>query len=258
MESGLIWIIVLFVVGMGFSLWALLAPDAWMHVDRLSWGWMFRGGRDAELSDSGRAWIRIRGVIGIIATLVACGMLLGLRAESIARVDAAEQQQATDERLRAAAGAWGANGGSLRIALPTGGAPDGTITPEEVPATIVGFAPVTDDGSAPSYLRDLPMFRSTLDLVTRDDDREEIYRTTDLVIGTHSPCEVSAVVVTPEDDRVVLEVVYAATVAYNFSLTCTTRSISTADLVPIDLDEPLGDRVVELADGTRLPEITEP
>ncbi|MFK4761946.1 hypothetical protein ACI3KS_13495 [Microbacterium sp. ZW T5_45] len=255
MESGLIWIIVLFVVGMGFSLWALLAPDAWMHVDRLSWGWMFRGGRDAELSDSGRAWIRIRGVIGIIATLVACGMLLGLRAESIARVDAAERQQATEERLRAAAGLWGST--DLRIMLPAGGDIE-PLTSEEIAATVVGFAPVTGAGSSPSYFKDLAAFRTVMDLVTDQSEIDEIHESTDLVIGTLSPCQVgTASVVSSDDDRVVVDLRYSATVMFNTQMSCMITWGRSVDLIPIDLGEPLDGRSVHLVDGTELVEITD-
>lgn len=255
MDSSVLLIAGLFVVGMGFSLWALLGPDSWMRVDRVTWGWMLKGGYDTELSESGRTWIRIRGVIGIVATLIACGVLLSLHADANARADAAEQQQAREEQRRDAAEAWGAIGDGIRVRIPTGGAPSDSIAPEEIAATVAGFQPVQDDGASPAYLRELPVFRTGYDLVTREDELAAVFTSVDLLLGTASVCDVSTVVVTSEEDRVVLDVVYASTVAFGTSFTCTQRSIGDVDLTPIDLPEPLGDRAVVLADGTALNEI---
>jgi hypothetical protein len=258
MDSMVLLIVGLFVVGMGFSLWALLFPDAWMRVDRVTWGWMLKDGYDTELSESGRSWIRIRGVIGILATLIACGVLFSIHAGSIARQEALEEQQAREEELRDTAGAWGAGGDGLRVRIPTGGAPSDSIAPEEIAATVAGFQPVQDDGASPEYLRELPVFRTGNDLVMREDELAAVFTSADLLLGTTSVCDVSSVLVTSEADRVILDVVYASTTSFRVTLTCTRRSIGSVDLTPIDLPEPLGDRTVVMADGTPLPEIRTP
>lgn len=255
MDSGLLYIIGLFVVGMGFSLWALLRPDSWMRVDRVTWGWMLKGGRDAELSDGGRTWIRIRGVIGILVTVIACGVLLSLRADAIGRADASDQQRTREEQRQQVAEAWGAAGDGIRVLVPTGGAASDSIASEEVASTITGFQVVQDDGASPEYLRELPVFRNGDELVMRKDELATVFAGVDLLIGTTSVCDVSKVIVTSEPDRVVLDVVYATTASYGGSFTCTQKSIGNVGLTPVDLPEPLGDRTVALADGTVLTEI---
>lgn len=266
MDQPLIFIIGLFVVGMGFSLWALLRPDSWMRVDRASWGWMFRGGRDLELSDSGRAWIRFRGVIGIGATLLACGMLFSLWSDDRARDEATEQRAQRDATLDDVAEAWGtihSFGGGLRIVLPTVGPAAPALTPADLAATVAGYQPVTRDGAEPAYLAELPLFEddsspSGSSLVTGESARALALESVDLVVGTTSMCDVGEIAAVYEDDRVVLDVVYAETAAYGVALDCVKDSVGSVTLTPVRLPGPVGDRAVQLVDGTAVREIHTP
>ncbi|MFC4224775.1 hypothetical protein [Lysinibacter cavernae] len=240
-------------------------------MSRLVTGWQFRDGNEIELSDAGRTVLRVRGMIGVVAMLVASGIILSLWAQHEQSEAAREAETARAEFQQQVDDLWGNGGTNVSTKILIDDVLPATGEPNEDTAgssAVVGYQVVQDSGTSPAYLQRVPGWKqrgSADTALAMNRERDALLSRADLVIGVTTRCDVSGLSVESDPERVIIRIdrvpselvrQYSNGVGMDAGYCAKSGPFDPIALVPIDLPEPLGNRAVMLPDGSAVAELT--
>lgn len=270
------WGIATFIAVIAFllamSVWSLVNPDGQWRFSRRFAAWQFRNGHEIELSYAGRQSVRLRGLIGVLGSLLALGLVLALWVQHEQRI--ADSRARTEQKAFTAAVTelWSPGDATARLVsvlvdeVPE---PLDEINPDTAAGSIVGFQVVRSAGQDPAYLSEIhgtTQERQGSGFLTKQQVRQSgVLTRADLIVGIEGVCDVESISAESDAETVTIRIDRAPSDLMSLYRngrefepgTCERRVAGTSiTLIPIDLPGPVGERQVLLPDGSPMREIT--